>query len=116
MKTIKRTRTIKKITLTVYTDPGHGWVKVDRSILKALGIEEQISHYSYQRNKACYLEEDCDAALLIKSLDARGVKVSFVEKNCRDRQSKIRGYDRYKKPSQVANDFNKFFGISTLSA
>ena len=48
------------MTFTVYSDPGHAWVKVPRDLLKTLGIESDISPYSYMRGEFAYLEEDCD--------------------------------------------------------
>lgn len=93
---MKKTRLIKKLTLVHYTDPGHGWLKVNKSILKALNIADKISTYSYMRNKDAYLEQDSDADLLLEGLKSAGVRVSIVERNCRDRQSKIRGYNYFR--------------------
>jgi hypothetical protein len=79
-----------------YSDPGHGWVKVERALLDKLGIAGDITGWSYQRNDSVYLEEDCDAGRLFKALDAAGIawtlKDSFTNKT-----SKIRGYQRYNK-------------------
>ncbi|GAI27681.1 unnamed protein product, partial [marine sediment metagenome] len=44
-----------------YSDPSHGWLKVQRKELAELGIENEISVYSYQKGDAVYLEEDSDA-------------------------------------------------------
>ena len=80
---------------TFYTDPGHGWVKVRRAEVEKLDIATKITPYSYQRNLYVYLEEDCDLGTFIAAKKARNETVEFVNSNCRDRQSKIRSYDRF---------------------
>ena len=75
-------------------DPGHGWVKVPKALLKDLGIQSKISSYSYQRGEFAYLEEDCDAGEFI---------VAYKEKfgdvpKFRDRfseSSRVRNYESY---------------------
>ncbi len=84
-----------KLTLTVYSDPGHGWVAIKRDVLHMLGIANKITPYSYQRGKTAYLEEDCDASTLIEAAKAAGVELSFVHKNT-DNDSPIRSYDSYR--------------------
>ena len=44
-----------------HSDPGHGWLAVKLSEIKMLGIETDISEFSYIKGKTAYLEEDCDA-------------------------------------------------------
>ena len=48
-----------------HIDGGHGWLEVERSELKRLGIETKISSYSFQRGDKVYLEEDCDATIFL---------------------------------------------------
>ena len=50
---------------TFFEDSGHGWLKVPVSELIELGIENDISHYSYMFGDWAYLEEDCDMARFI---------------------------------------------------
>lgn len=88
---------MKTKTINVYTDPGHGWAKVSRAELIRFGILDRISHYSYQRKDHVYLEEDCDLSVYLVALRNAGYTVSFREHVCRERQSKIRGYDRFVK-------------------
>ena len=57
--------------IVYYTDPGHGWFAVKRADCEALGILDRISHYSYQRGRTVYLEEDCDASLYFAAMKAR---------------------------------------------
>ena len=80
--------------LQVYTDPGHGWVKVKKELLVKLGIETKISRYSYQRGEFAYLEEDCDAGLLINALKEHSINYSFKTNNS-NKSSKIRNYYPY---------------------
>ncbi len=54
-----------------YNDPSHGWLKVQRKELVELGIETQISGYSYQKGDAVYLEEDSDAPKFIDAWEAK---------------------------------------------
>lgn len=88
---------MKKITLQSFSDPGHGWLKCKRKLLVDLGIAESISRFSYERGEDVFLEEDCDAGILIKALEVRGVQVKMRHTST-NRQSKIRGYYSYQKP------------------
>lgn len=81
-------------TFTVYNDPSHGWLKAPKALLKELGIADKISTYSYERGADAYLEEDCDAPLLINALRKRGIEVELRDQYT-NRSSKIRGYADY---------------------
>lgn len=83
-------------TFTFYSDPGHGWARVPLSILKTLGIADKVSTYSYWRKGHAYLEEDCDLSLLISAMRERGITPKFTERVCRERHSKIRGYEYFR--------------------
>jgi hypothetical protein len=85
---------IRKITLNFYSDPGHGWVKTPRTLLKQLGIASQISPYSYQRGDSVYVEEDSDLYSLINAMKQAGVQYQFRD-FVSNRPSKIRGYAGY---------------------
>ena len=54
---------------TFHGDAGHGWLELSRSDLQALGIEGEISIYSYQKGNLAFLEEDRDAHLFITTLE-----------------------------------------------
>lgn len=58
------------INLDFISDPGHGWLKVPLHLLKEYNILSDVSNYSYKDDYYGYLEEDCDAAILIKKLKA----------------------------------------------
>ena len=85
---------MKRMTLDFYQDSGHGWVKIHLDKLKALGIDKDISYFSYTRKSYAYLEEDGDLSILIKACDDRGIVLKFREHNS-DRDSKIRNYQSY---------------------
>lgn len=77
-----------------YSDPGHGWVKVPKSLIKKLGIEEKISVHSYMLGDNVYLEEDSDLTKFIKVMRSIGKTVEFREHHT-DRTSRIRNYQMY---------------------
>ena len=70
-------------------DPGHGWLKVPVAELERLGIADQISPFSYQKDSMAYLEEDSDMSVFINARQAVGEPVSIKTYN-RNRQSRIR--------------------------
>jgi hypothetical protein len=84
----------------IYSDPGHAWCKVHRSLIENLGIADKITHYSYQRGEYVYLEEDCDLTTFAVALRATGQTIQFREHHT-DKQSKIRSYDYYRKPNDL---------------
>jgi len=75
-------------------DPGHGWLKVSKQLLRDLGIADAITTYSYQRGDYAYLEEDCDMVALYTALRAKGVEPMLRHRYANQR-SRIRGYDSY---------------------
>jgi hypothetical protein len=93
---------MRSLTLNFYTDPGHGWAKVNKKVLNDLGIAEQISAYSYQRGDYAYLEEDCDLARLMAAAQAAGITLKLREQCSRERSSKIRSYRPYRTTTQAA--------------
>lgn len=85
---------MKQFTVILYTDPSHGWAKVKKSVLVNLGIDKEISAYSYQRGDCAYLEEDCDLSLLHKRLADNDTTIKLVQRHT-DKESRIRSYERY---------------------
>jgi hypothetical protein len=79
-------------TLTFYSDPGHGWLKVPRSLVTRLAVE--VTPFSYQRGDYVYLEEDLDAGALVKAARAAGMTVTFNPQHT-NRRSRIRSYAPY---------------------
>lgn len=71
----------EKIMFTFHSDPGHGWLEVDWSHLKRLGMNpSEFSKYSYRDGNTFYLEEDCDAPKFIEKFEARHGKLRFIER------------------------------------
>jgi hypothetical protein len=83
------------IEYTYYTDPGHGWLEVNYDELVELGIHKEVSGYSYRRGDAVYLEEDCDMALFMNTMEAKGIKVTLKHINEPHKDSFIRSMGRY---------------------
>ena len=84
------------MTFQFYSDPGHGWLRVDLASAKAVGLEpSSFSTFSYQQGHWLYLEEDCDLSLLIGALRERGITPVFDERHT-DRRSPIRSYETYR--------------------
>ena len=86
----------KKITLQMFSDPGHGWVRFPKARLAKLGIADKISTYSYQNGANAFLEEDCDLSVLITALKASGYEDIKFKEGWTNRRSKIRNFDYYK--------------------
>ena len=82
--------------ITILSDSGHAWGKVKRALLNKLGIESDISHYSYQRGQYTFLECDSDLTLLCMNLDQHNIRYSFESRHT-NKTSKVRGYESYKK-------------------
>ena len=85
---------MKTMTLDYYQDPGHSWVKINLDKLKLLGIDKDISYFSYTRKSYAYLEEDSDLSKLYKACEDRGIILKLRD-HYSDRDSKIRNYQSY---------------------
>ena len=86
---------MKNKTYLCYSDPGHGWMKVTRAELVTLGIANQITSCSYQREDCVYLEEDCDVALFFTTFKAKFGHKPKTKLTWGNRQSRIRNYQPY---------------------
>jgi len=96
-------------SITIYTDPSHGWAKVTLKQLIRLNIADKISTYSYiRRNRSgagfAYLEEDCDLSTYLQALDAKGINYMFKTLHT-NKSSKIRSYSRYTLGINYINPF-----------
>lgn len=84
---------------TFFSDSGHGYLEVPLTELKRLGIDKDISSYSFTRNGLVYLEEDCDYSVFIdakaKANEPFDYKAIYM-----DGDAPCRGYPRYN-PSSV---------------
>jgi hypothetical protein len=82
--------------LKYYTDPGHGWIAIKRKVLNDLEVADKITVFSYQKGQTVYLEEDCDAFLVMQKLSEKGITVTIDRKHTNNR-SPIRNYNRFDK-------------------
>ena len=89
---------MKKVTRRFFSDASHGWLSVKYQELVDLGIEGQISPYSYVKGKSAYLEEDQDMSLYLKAKEAAGFEIVFDKRDHGDR-SVIRRYEPF--PSKM---------------
>ena len=64
-----------------FHSPSHAWLSVPRELLKRFNLESKISSYSYQKihpdgTPIVFLEEDCDATLLIQTIGLNLYKIA----------------------------------------
>jgi hypothetical protein len=81
-------------TYTVFSDPGHGWIKVTMGELIRLNIADKMSTCSYQYGDYAYLEEDCDYSTWLRAKNEHGEAYAIKESRC-DNASRIRNYPHY---------------------
>ena len=80
---------------TYHCDPGHGWLEVPFSMLRALHIEDKITPYSYMKGKTAFLEEDCDMSTFLQAYRLRfGQNPQITDLHKDD--SPIRGFQSYR--------------------
>ena len=63
----------------LHVDPGHAWLEVPYSLLRALGITDDITPFSFRDGALCYQEEDVDACLFLKAYVLSGGTVTARE-------------------------------------
>jgi hypothetical protein len=83
----------------VFADPSHAWGKVKKSMLERLGVDREISPYSYQRGEFAYLEEDRDLGVFIAALENAKISYKFKEHRT-DKDSHVRDMDMFKPESR----------------
>ena len=94
--------TSKNLTINFYSDSAHGWAKVSINEIKELGIEKDITTYSYVADDSVYLEEDYDLSLYINAIKKEygdDIDINFIDHKSRvdkDGLSCIRDYPRYR--------------------
>ena len=84
----------KSATRRRYIDPGHSWVRVPLKEIAKLGIEGNLTSYSYMKGDFAYLEEDQDAAVYADAMKAAGITLKLVDLT-RTRYAKLRNYPQY---------------------
>lgn len=80
-----------------HQDPGHGWVAVPRSLVQKLPLPEPVSQFSYQSRDGAmlFLEEDCDAPLVLQALRDQGDLVKLQDKTT-NHDSFVRSLPQYR--------------------
>lgn len=64
--------------LTFISDPGHGWLRVPLTDIAALGIEADISEFSFIDGRYTYLEEDCDYGRFAEACAAQSIPLPEI--------------------------------------
>jgi len=65
--------------ITFISDPGHGWLRVPLADIATLGIEGDISSYSFIDRRFAYLEEDCDCAVFTEACKAQNIPLPTIQ-------------------------------------
>ena len=83
------------MTFNFYSDPGHGWLRVDLQSVSSVGLSpSSFSKFSYQQGPWLYLEEDCDASLFVKAFMDKHNRPPPVKEHHTEGRSVIRNYER----------------------
>jgi hypothetical protein len=82
-------------TIQFYCDPGHGWAKVPLKLIKSLGLEDEISHYSYMSKEHAFVEEDSDAGKVHRAIRLKLNVEPRILANHGNKTSRIRNYCSY---------------------
>ena len=85
----------RSMTFDFYSDPGHGWLKVSKTVLSEhLGARWRsvFSCFSYERGEFVYLEEDCDVFRFQKAMEAAGQIIKIRQLPQSNKRSRIRAY------------------------
>ncbi len=65
--------------LTFISDPGHGWLRVPLADIATLGIERDITKYSFIDGRFAYLEEDCDYGVFVAACNVQNVPLPEIQ-------------------------------------
>ena len=83
------------MTFKFFSDPGHGWLRVDIQTVCGLGLyPPDFSRFSYQWGHWLYLEEDVDASIFVKAYMDKHNRPPVIKEHSSDRPSVIRNYPR----------------------
>lgn len=78
-----------------YSDPGHGWLKVDKRDVLALSVQGKISSCSYKNGRGIYLEEDADMGVFLTAYKEKYGFEPKINYHAANRTSRIRKYPSY---------------------
>jgi hypothetical protein len=79
----------------LFSDASHAWLEVSFDELVSLGINKQITAWSYYKGNNVYLEEDCDAPLFLQTKKDLTGEITEYEEITSDYNSPIRSYSPY---------------------
>lgn len=83
-----------------YSDARHGWLAVKKSLLIELGIEDEITYFSFEKGNTVYLEEDGDASTFAEAFEERfGIELKTESIDHGDR-SPVQSYPQYRPPKK----------------
>lgn len=86
-------------SLHIYSDCGHAWAKVKKTLLHELGIAEKITRCSYQYGEYAYLEEDCDLSTFLVAYFGGEIPKDWESQlktiTHRSNYSRVKSYPRY---------------------
>lgn len=87
---------MKTEKFSVFSDPGHSWVKVPILLLRELNIVDKITPYSYMYGQFAYLEEDMDWHTWVTAMAEKkpNVQLKYDTKHTNN-SSRVRSYDCY---------------------
>lgn len=92
------------------SDAAHGWLKAPLTDLALLGIEQEISPYSYVHKGYVYLEEDCDYLVYMTAYHKATPVAPTI---CEEYQHRFMGRDCYAmyKPPVVTDEWLEKYQI-----
>ena len=95
-------KTLARRRYRMFSDPGHGWLRVPMADVVALGIAAAVSGYSYSRGRFAYLEEDRDALMFIHAYRRETGKDPVIGETSGNTSSVIRRYASYTPPCDAS--------------
>ena len=78
-----------------YSDPGHGWLRVEKKDVLALAIQNKISSCSYKNGTGIFLEEDGDMGVFLDAYKEKCGTLPKINYHTTNRTSRIRKYPSY---------------------
>lgn len=89
-----------KESFTMYSDPGHAWLKVSAIAILRAGLDPALDFSScsyWKRDKSgelhFYLEEDCDAGIFLACYYGKNRAMPLIKRRNSNSTSKIRGFN-----------------------
>lgn len=83
------------LTLRMHGDAGHAWLEVPVAFLEELCVSSQVSSDSYRNETTAFLEEDLDAGLVLRALNARETPY-IIDYRYQPGESFIRQLERFR--------------------